>query len=402
MRLSAWGLMIWVILTVLVAAGGSYFSYTQARERTRQLNEVARLDEGVNVVRTVKLLAGWEKPQLSDVIAEAPDATQPSIAPTTPPTEPVATGETSATPDPEATEEPSTPDPAASPEATQDSSAITADEAILNDPRRVTVLLMGIDQRQGEAGPFRTDTMMVLSLDPIAQTGVMLSIPRDLWIDYEGGYGLAADRINNANVAGESIQYPGGGPEFAKRTVERLIGQRIHYYVLVNFDAFITLVNVIGDVEVCPPAPIDDPKYPDGSYGYKHVTFEAGCQELGAERLLEYARTRATSNGDVDRAGRQQETILAIRQKVTTLGGVANFLTEALTIWDSIQANVRTDLNLNQLVALARLAQDIPPENIRNATIGYGEVELGTGPNGEEILVPIKSDILALVSELFQ
>lgn len=397
MRLSSPALILWVLLAFVMAGAGSYLGYTQTRERTRELNEIAPLEEGVNIVHTLKLLGGWEEPKLSDVISEPPNPTQtPTIPTATPDTEPVSTLAPDETPsDTEITPEP-TPT-----ESVSEGLGIVVDETILNDPRRVTVLVMGIDQRQGEVGPFHTDTMIVLSLDPTAKTGVMLSIPRDLWIDYESGYGLLPGKINNANVMGESISYPGGGPEFAKRTVQSLIGQKIHYYILVNFDAFTTLVNAIGEVEVCPAAPIDDPKYPDGSYGYLHVTFEAGCQNLGAERLLQYARTRATQGSDIDRANRQQETILAIRKKVVSLGGATSFIGAIPEIWESVQANVRTDLNLDQLIALAFLAQEIPPENIHSATIGYGEVLISTGPNNEDILIPIKADILELVSQLF-
>jgi LCP family protein required for cell wall assembly len=242
--------------------------------------------------------------------------------------------------------------------------------------------------------------MILMSLDPVGKTAAVLSIPRDLWVAYPTG--LGDGKINSANRVGDLRQYPGGGPELAKQTVGGLLGIRVHYYVLVNFDAFITFVNVIGDITVCPAQPIDDPKYPDGSYGYKPIYIEAGCQPMGPERLLEYSRTRATTNGDFDRSQRQQEVIMAIRQKIMTTGGASSLLENAFTIWESVQANVRTDLSPQELIELAALAETIPSENIRQAAVGPGEVLAGISPTGEDILIPITSDILALVADLFR
>jgi len=87
-----------------------------------------------------------------------------------------------------------------------------ADYSAWADPNRVNILLLGIDQRRGEEGPFRTDTMIVLSLDPVRRSGVMLSIPRDLWVSIPG---FAPGRINTANSLGDSYSFPGGGPALA-------------------------------------------------------------------------------------------------------------------------------------------------------------------------------------------
>lgn len=386
MRVPSWFLVGWVVLSVVGATVGSYIGYSQARDRTREVNDIAPLGEGVDL-DTIKLVLGVTDPDLNSVLP-APPQVQPTVIPSTP-TRSSTTSAVDSTPiiseTPTVAVEPTTP-----PEATP----------APIDPRRVNILLLGIDQRQGETGPFPTDTIMILSLYPAGNSGVMLSIPRDLVVQFPGGLGEA--RINTANIVGEREAYPGGGPELAKRTVSRLLGIPIHYYVMVNFDAFITLVNVIGEVEVCPPERIDDPKYPDGSYGYKHVVFEPGCQELGAERLLEYARTRRTEGGDIDRAARQQEVILGIREKVLSVGGATTLVTDAFTIWESVADNVRTDLELEQMITLALIAETIPLENIEGASISYSEVEFGTGPNGEEVLIPIPSDIIALATRLFR
>jgi len=94
--------------------------------------------------------------------------------------------------------------------------------------QRVTVLVLGIDQRQNERGPWRTDTMILLSADPRTQSAAMLSIPRDLWVEIPGIRDAEGnpviERINTANVFGDIRDYPGGGPALAMRTVEYNLG----------------------------------------------------------------------------------------------------------------------------------------------------------------------------------
>ncbi|MDI7276630.1 MAG: LCP family protein, partial [Anaerolineae bacterium] len=94
---------------------------------------------------------------------------------------------------------------------------------------RVNVLFLGIDRRDNDPGPWRTDTMILFSLDPVSNTVSMLSMPRDLWVSMPG-YNIE-ERINAAYVYGEKYGYPGGGPEYAKRTVQYNLGIPVHYYV---------------------------------------------------------------------------------------------------------------------------------------------------------------------------
>ncbi len=100
---------------------------------------------------------------------------------------------------------------------------------------RVNILVMGIDQREFEDGPWRTDTMLVLTIDPITKSAGMLSIPRDLWVPIPG---YNEGRINQAHFFGELYDYPGGGPGLAVKTVQYNLGVPIHYYGRFNFTAF--------------------------------------------------------------------------------------------------------------------------------------------------------------------
>ena len=102
------------------------------------------------------------------------------------------------------------------------------DAAIWDGNGRVTVLVMGLDARDTEAGePARTDSMILFSMDPATHTAGMLSIPRDLWVNIPGYY---EDKLNTAYFKGEADGLPGGGPGLAVKTVEEFVGVPINYF----------------------------------------------------------------------------------------------------------------------------------------------------------------------------
>ncbi|MDZ4763990.1 MAG: LCP family protein [Chloroflexota bacterium] len=280
----------------------------------------------------------------------------------------------------------------------------TVDPALLSqyawqDPRRFNVLLLGIDQRRGEQGPFRTDTIIVVSVDPLRQTVGMLSVPRDLYVPIPG---FVTDRINNANSIGESNAYPGGGPALVARTLRDNLGINVDQYVLVNFDFFTTAVEIAAPngVEICPLGTIHDEYYPDGSFGFMTVHFDPGCQQLGAERLLQYARTRH-GNSDFDRASRQQEVIQAVREEILSAGGIANFVGQAPRLWDELSDSYQTNIALDDLIRLGVLLQGIPRENITTGVISTNETRFATTPTGDEVLIPNYNAIGALMQRVF-
>ena len=263
---------------------------------------------------------------------------------------------------------------------------------------RVTILLLGIDQRCDEEGPTRTDTMIVMTLDPVAQSAAMLSLPRDLWVEIPG---FGVDKINQAHFFGEVFEYPGGGPALAVDTVEAALGIKIDYYATVNFDAFVEGVDEIGGIDIEVTEDINDPKYPDNCYGYEGFSIQAGEHHLDGQTALKYARTRATFGGDVDRANRQQQVILAIRDKILSLDMVPQLLTRAPELWRISQDNFRTDLSINQAVQLALLIEKIPENNIRTEVIDFNYVYNETAPDGQAVLVPVRENIRLLRDELF-
>ena len=270
-----------------------------------------------------------------------------------------------------------------------------------NGMERVTVLLLGIDERHQETGPFRTDTMLVLTVDPVAKTAGILSIPRDLWVtiptmDTEG-------KINTAHFLGDAYNYPGGGPALAVETLKQELGIPVDYYIRFNFDSFEKVVDAIGGVDICVAETIDDPLYPAfDNYGYDPLHIDKGCQHMDGALALKYARTRHNGT-DFDRAKRQQQVILAVRDKVTKQNLLPQLAAQAPTLLDELQKSVRTDLSLDQMIQLAKLATQIDPKNIKQATIDENMVvayDAPTNPPQNE-LVPLRDKIRELRDQFF-
>ena len=266
---------------------------------------------------------------------------------------------------------------------------------------RVNVLLLGIDERQLEEGPWRTDTMILLTMDPAAQTAGMLSIPRDLWVEIPG-YGVY-DRINTAHFRGDADRYPGGGgPALAMDTVQANLGVPVNYYASVNFYAFVQIIDRIGCIPITVPQTIDDPDFPaPEGFGYDPFHIDAGDYCLGGETLLQYARTRATYGGDFDRAARQQQVIRAIRDHVLSTGQLPNLITQAPVIYGDVQQGVNTNLTIQQIIQLARVAAEIPDGNICSAVISGEYVNQATLEDGSQVIVPDWTKVRGLVSDLY-
>ena len=271
------------------------------------------------------------------------------------------------------------------------------------DPRQIRILLLGIDQRSaaGESGPFRTDTMILLNIDPVRKTAGVLSLPRDLWVsipDFEPG------RINTANFIGDVNAYPGGGgPALAMETVRANFGIRVNNYLLINFEVFTGLIDALAPkgVPVDVTEFIDDPDYPDDRYGTVHVRFDPGEERMDAERLLQYARTRATEGGDFDRARRQQQVFDAVRAEILSAGGILNFIAQAPRLWEELSDNYRTNLSYSEIVAIASLLGELEEDDIHYEVIDNLYVSTGTNQQGEMLLYPDYASISDLIQRVF-
>jgi LCP family protein required for cell wall assembly len=261
----------------------------------------------------------------------------------------------------------------------------------------VTVLVMGLDYRDWEAGngPPRTDTMILLTIDPLTKTAGMLNIPRDLWVSIPGfEYG----RINTAYPLGIAFDVPGGGPALAMQTIESLLGVPIDYYAIIDFYAFEQFIDELSGINVSVPNEISVDPIGKGNT----VVLEAKDYLLDGPTALAYARARHTEGGDFDRAQRQQQVILAIKDRILDLGP-AEIASRAPALYNELAAGIHTNLSLNDALRLGWLALDIPISSIQRGAIAPPKaVLLAKSPDGaQDILIPIPDQIRLIRDQVF-
>lgn len=271
--------------------------------------------------------------------------------------------------------------------------------------QRFTLLLMGLDKRPGERGTaFRTDSMIIVSLDPVTKSIGMLSIPRDLYINIppnainnNASYGL--QRVNSAYTIGELASPNGGGAQLAMQTVQYNLGIRINDYIVYDFEAVVAAIDAVGGIEINVEKEIIDNAYPDMTYGIERLYIQPGLQHMNGELALKYARTRHGSS-DVERARRQQQVMYALRDKILSKDLLPTLIPSLPGLYNSMSGHVQSGLGLDQLIALGLFAKDVQFESIKRGVIDYRNVT-PTMWDGMSVLIPNRSTLAPLLIEVF-
>ena len=230
---------------------------------------------------------------------------------------------------------------------------------------RINIMLIAVGG-EGHSGENLADTIMIASIRPSDHTVALMSIPRDLYVQVPDEDYFS--KINAVHAYGESRKKD-GGPELLKRKIEEITGQTISYYGRVDFIAFKGIVDAVGGVNITIPNSFDD-------YWHK-ISFPAGTEKMNGERALAYARARyveGPEGGDFKRAGRQQQLLLAIQEKVFSVNTALDF--NALNqIMDSLSNNIRTDMQLWEIKRLYEIVRQVDDTKVHSAV-------LTTGPKG--------------------
>ncbi len=266
---------------------------------------------------------------------------------------------------------------------------------------RINILFIGLDYREWESneGPPRSDTMILFTVDPLTKTAGMLSIPRDMWVNIPGfGY----SRINTAYPSGEGAQLPGGGPGLAMKTVEQLLGVPVHYYVQIDFNTFVNLINMLGCITVVPEETLILDRVGSGPDKVKITA--GGERELCGWKVLAYARTRKTEGGDTDRSKRQQQVVFALQKKIFDPEKFPSLIAQAPEMYYQLQNGIFTNMPFEDAVKLAVLGRDIPPESIKTGVIDTSMVTLENtvlAGQAASVMKPMADKIRVLRDEIF-
>jgi len=270
-----------------------------------------------------------------------------------------------------------------------------------NTQGRTNILLLGIAGK-GHEGADLTDSMIFISLNFEKKDVIAISVPRDVWLE------SLKDKINTAYHYGEEKSPRSGGFILSRAAVEEILGQPVHYAVLVDFAGFEKLVDMIGGVRVNVDQAFDDYKYPitgkeddlcDGDPEFKcrfeHIHFDAGWQDMNGEKALRFVRSRNAEDeegGDFARSRRQQKVILALKDKILDPKFLLDFKKdkELVKILDEA---TDTDLKLPEILFLARLTLRTKDKDIKTLSI---EDKLINPPlwdyDGKWVLIPKTGD----------
>jgi LCP family protein required for cell wall assembly len=254
-----------------------------------------------------------------------------------------------------------------------------------------TVLLLGSDDdAKFDPAHVLTQSMILVRVDPAAKSVVMLSIPRDLWVPLSVG--------GTAKIDGA---YSYGGANAAVTTVERNFKVHIDEFVWVGLKGLIKLIDALGGIDIVASNPVTDDYYPNdlagNPYGYKRVAVLPGPQHLDGTTALEYVRSRhGDLEGDYGRSQRQQQVLLAIRQKAKQLNP-ADIPDLAVTF----SGELKTSMGVGRVRELLPLAGSLDnPDAIHQIVLFSPYTEIGN-IDSQSVVVPHWNLILPLVHQYF-
>jgi LCP family protein required for cell wall assembly len=262
----------------------------------------------------------------------------------------------------------------------------------------LNVLLLGSDRRSGIG--FRTDTILIASVQPATGLVALVSVPRDLYV-YLPGYTIS--RINTAWIYGETLGYPGGGPQLLFDTVRYNLGVPIDRYALVEMAGFQQIVDTLGGVDVRVACDFTDwrlrrPDLPQqAASSWALFTIPRGVIHMDGDEALWYARSRSRSS-DFDRARRQQEILRALYRAALH----PDLLARIPELYRALESAVKTDANLDDVLSLAPFVTSLEPAHLRSRFIGRGQVHSYRVPvSGAAVLLPDGDAIHTLLEQAF-
>jgi LCP family protein required for cell wall assembly len=269
---------------------------------------------------------------------------------------------------------------------------------------RVNILLAGNSADDvGHQGADLTDSIMVVSIDTQNNTALLLSIPRDFYVNVPG-YGY--QKINEAYVDGQNNQfneagYAAGGMGLLEKVVQADFGITINYDTLVNYDAFRDAVNAVGGITVniqsSDPRGLYDPSIDYVTHG-PLVKLTNGEHTLDGEQALDLARARGDAPhsygfplADFNRTQNQRLMLVALKTKVLTSSVLANPIAVG-NLFDAVGNNVTTDFNISQVKRLYQLTKNISNSNITSVSLnsvdGVNLLANYTTDSGQDALIP--------------
>jgi len=265
----------------------------------------------------------------------------------------------------------------------------------------VNLLLLGRDTAR-DASSYRTDVIIVASINKKENSVTLVSIPRDLYV-YIPGWTM--NRINTASQRGDAIRYAGGGVALLEQTLLYNLGIPIHGWVRIDFQGLKDVVDILGGVEVPVSCQITEWRLKDDSYSltddnadhWELYTVEPGVVHMDGVYALWYARSRKKSS-DFDRSRRQHQVLRAMFDKALQL----DVIPKIPELYGQYVQIVDTDLGLGDILQFAPLAAQLDRSRIKSRFIGRDHTYDWVTSQGAKVLLPDVDAISRLLDEAFQ
>ncbi len=254
------------------------------------------------------------------------------------------------------------------------------------------IVLLGVAGADREGGNL-SDSILIASINPKVPSVSFLSFPRDLFVKSSiGSYKIneifararskaiapyVKEGVKSMNELDEKTLEKADqhGIAVIKEALTQFTGIDVHYGAVVNFSAFEEIVNSLGGIDIFVREDIEDPFYPDVNYGYQTFTIRRGLQHLDGGTALKYARSRKTSS-DYNRAQRQQDLLLALREKAASKELLTDF-SKLKEFYSVFQKNIKMDVGITEIIALAKIGVGIDYSNALSAVLNDDPTQKG-------------------------
>ena len=248
-----------------------------------------------------------------------------------------------------------------------------------------TILVLGSDQRPSDP-TWRTDVIMVAVINKELPKVVVVSIPRDMWV--ESTEPELASKINTFDYWGEQWK-PGGGVELLAHVIDEQFGIPIDLYAKLRFEGFVRIVDSLGGIDIDVPCALYDIKPTENIY----LNLQPGRYHFDGAQTLAYVRSRA-QGGDLSRVDRQQQVLLALRSRFQ----VRKLVSQIPALYTTVKDAVDTNIGLLNAIQLARLAYDLDASQVEIVSLSP-QRHMETGwQQGMQVWLPIWDVIRADIS----
>lgn len=261
--------------------------------------------------------------------------------------------------------------------------------------RPFTVLVVGLDRRPNEAGASRTDTILLLRIDPGGHDGAFLSIPRDALMEIPRGDGsFRSDRVNTAFVYNYSSDDPGAAPRALAATIEHNLGIAIDHYVIFDQRSAQALIDAMGGVTIDNPREFGQDDYSDDDVNVVPQHFPEGKLTLNGYEAVAYGRIREGSS-DFDRILRQQRVGSALIDRASSPLSVFRLP----SAFSHYRSTVHTDMSWRQSAGVLSMLKRVPDDELKTKSLGDAAVSCASCDASIQLLDPTKTQ--QIIAEAF-